>query len=106
MEFGDVREGAIRRRVVWTVSISSLVAGSGRNVVGALHEALSARGDRRDEQPAGAVHLFGTTRASIARLRILGSAAQTLTETLAHVLAVQAYTFDPDYTPIRSDELE
>jgi hypothetical protein len=44
--------------------------------------------------------------AGATRLRTVTAATQALAETLVNLLVLHAYTFDPEYGPIRVDELD
>jgi hypothetical protein len=92
------------------VLITELIGGATRTVADALRVALSRHDDDRERSPEstprlGNPQLPELTPSAAARLGALAAAAHALTDTLLHVSALQAYTFDPDYTPIRSDEL-
>jgi hypothetical protein len=91
--------------------ITMLISGATRHAAEALGEAPrgpaldvdhytdSGRGWRAGDFPRVAP-------ATAARLRVLAAAACAFTDTYLHVLAHQAYSFDPKYEPVYADELE
>src|SRR5215207_850678 len=91
--------------------MTMLIGGATRHAAEALGEALrgpaldvdhyteSGRGWRAGEFPR-------VTPAIAARLRALAAAVHAFTDTYLHVLAHQAYSFDPEYDPVYADELE
>jgi hypothetical protein len=89
------------------VVVTALLGRSAHRAVSQLHDTLRGRGDvsQHEARPFETAHLMARPpRAE--ELRALAAAAQAFTNTLVDAVALQAYTFDPDYTPIRSDELE
>jgi hypothetical protein len=89
------------------VLITDLLAGSAFRVARALAEALPGPRDQdREVTMAGAATALAVATPGITdHLRTLAAAAHDFTDTLTDVVALQAYAFDPDYTPVRSDEL-
>jgi hypothetical protein len=88
-----------------------LISGATRNVADALSEALQGPAldvDRYTESCRGwrAGDLPRVTPAIAEKLRALAAAVHAFTDTYLHVLAHQAYSFDPEYDPVYADELE
>jgi hypothetical protein len=89
------------------VLIAELLAGSAFRAARTLTEALPGPRDldRGATMSAAATAMAAATPRVTERLRSSAAAAHQFTDILMDVLALQAYTFDPDYTPVRSDEL-
>jgi hypothetical protein len=88
-----------------------LIRGATRNVAAALGEALRGPALDVDEHTDSVSGWRGpeyprVTPAIAAKLRTMAAAAQAFTYTYLHVLALQGYSFDPEYQPIHADELE
>ena len=97
--------------------MTALVRGATRNVAIALGEALRGPDldvdeDEDEDEAADSVNgwrgadLPRPTPAIAERLRATAAAAQAFTDTYLDVLALQAYSFDPEHQPVRADELE
>jgi hypothetical protein len=87
-----------------------LIGGATRHVADALGEALrgpSLDVDEHTDSSSGwrAAELPRVTPASAEKLRAMAAAAQAFTDTYLHVVAHQAYSFDPEYQPVHADEL-
>ena len=88
-----------------------LLGGAMRRAAEALAEALRGRAldvDHWTESGRGwaAGEVPRLTPAIAERLRTLAAAVHALTDTYLHALALQAYSFDPEYVPLYADELE
>ena len=90
------------------VLITALLGRSAYRVACRLRCALRREADacQEDTAPFNESHLLSAGPTAIAELHALAAAVKAFTDTLADTVALQAYTFDPEYTPIRSDELE
>jgi hypothetical protein len=91
--------------------MSILMSGATRNVADALGEALRGPGldvDEHTDSERGwrGRELPRVTPAVAEQLRAIAAAAQAFTDTYLDVLALQGYSFDPEYQPLYADELE
>jgi hypothetical protein len=88
-----------------------LISGATRNVADTLSEALRGPAfdvDRHTESCRGwrPADLPRVNPAIAEKLRALAAAVHAFTDTYLHVLAHQAYSFDPEYNPVHADELD
>jgi hypothetical protein len=88
-----------------------LIGGATRNVADALGEALRGPSLDVDDATASRSGRRGSELPHVApviaeQLRAMAAAARAFTDTYLQVLALQAYTFDPEYQPVNADELE
>jgi hypothetical protein len=91
--------------------MTMLISGATRHAAEALGEALRGPAldvDHYTESGHGwrAGDLPRIAPAIAERLRALAAAVHAFTDTYLHVLAHQAYSFDPEYDPVYADELE